>query len=72
MEIKRSGSRPSGKGPAEWFTGTVKVDPLFSPPDPARVAGAHVTLEPRARTALHTQPLGQTLIIMSGLGWVQR
>jgi quercetin dioxygenase-like cupin family protein len=72
MEIKRSGSQPSGKGPAEWFTGTVRVDPLFSPPDPARVAGALVTFEPGARTAWHTHPLGQTLIVMTGLGWVQR
>jgi quercetin dioxygenase-like cupin family protein len=72
MEITRSGSQPSGKGPAEWFTGTVRIDPLFSPPDPARVAGAHVTFEPGARTAWHTHPLGQTLIVTSGLGWVQR
>jgi quercetin dioxygenase-like cupin family protein len=72
MEIKRSGSRPSGKGPAEWFTGAVRVDPLFSPPDPARVAGALVTFEPGARTAWHTHPLGQTLIVMSGCGRAQR
>jgi quercetin dioxygenase-like cupin family protein len=72
MEIKRSGSQPSGKGPAEWFTGSVRIDPLFAPPDPARVAGAHVTFEPGARTAWHTHPLGQTLIVTSGLGWVQR
>ena len=64
MEIKRSGSQPSGKGPAEWFTGAVRIDPLFSPPDPARVAGALVTFEPGARTAWHTHPLGQTLIVM--------
>ena len=63
MEIKRAGSQPSGKGPAEWFTGTVRIDPLFSPPDPARVAGALVTFEPGARTAWHTHPLGQTLIV---------
>ena len=72
MEIKRSGSQPSGKGPAEWFTGAVRIDPLFAPPEPARVAGAHVTFEPGARTAWHTHPLGQTLIVTSGLGWVQR
>lgn len=72
MEIRQSGSQPSGKGPADYFTGTVGIDPLFSPPDPARVAGALVTFEPGARTAWHTHPLGQTLIVMSGLGWVQR
>jgi len=72
MEIKRSGSRPSGKGPAEYFTGTVRVDPLFEAPGPARVRGASVTFEPGARTAWHTHPLGQTLIVMSGLGWAQR
>ena len=72
MEIKRSGAQPSAKGPAEWFTGTVRVDPLFSPPDPARVSGALVTFEPGARTAWHTHPLGQTLIVTSGCGWVQR
>jgi quercetin dioxygenase-like cupin family protein len=72
MEIKRSGAQPSGKGPAEYFTGTVRIDPLFSPPDPARVAGALVTFEPGARTAWHTHPLGQTLIVTTGLGWVQR
>jgi quercetin dioxygenase-like cupin family protein len=72
MEIRRSGAQPSGKGPAEYFTGIVRIDPLFSPPDPARVAGALVTFEPGARTAWHTHPLGQTLIVMTGLGWVQR
>ena len=72
MEIRRSGSQPSAKGPTEYFTGTVRIDPLFSPPEPARVAGALVTFEPGARTAWHTHPLGQTLIVMSGLGWVQR
>ncbi len=72
MNITRSGTQDSGKGPADWFTGTVRVDPLFSPPDPARVAGALVTFEPGARTAWHTHPLGQTLIVMTGLGWVQR
>ena len=72
MDIKRNGSRPSGKGPAEYFTGAVRVDPLFEAPEPARVRGAHVTFEPGARTAWHTHPLGQTLIVTSGLGWVQR
>jgi quercetin dioxygenase-like cupin family protein len=72
MEIRRSGSQPSGKGPADYFTGTVRIDPLFSPPDPARVAGALVTFEPGARTAWHTHPFGQTLIVTTGLGWVQR
>jgi quercetin dioxygenase-like cupin family protein len=72
MEIKRVGSRPSGKGPADWFTGTVRIDPLFDAPDPARVAGASVTFEPGARTAWHTHPLGQTLIVTSGCGWAQR
>jgi len=72
MEIKRVGSEPSGKGPAEWFTGTVRIDRLFSAPDPARVAGASVTFEPGARTAWHTHPLGQTLIVTAGCGWVQR
>ena len=72
MEIKRSGSEASRKGPADWFTGSVRIDPLFQAPEPARVGGAHVTFEPGARTAWHTHPLGQTLIITSGLGWVQR
>ena len=72
MDIKRSGSQPSGKGPAEYFTGTVRIDPLFEAPAPARVFGACVTFEPGARTAWHTHPLGQTLIVTSGLGWVQR
>jgi quercetin dioxygenase-like cupin family protein len=72
MEIKRSGSAASRKGPADWFTGSVRIDPLFQAPEPARVGGAHVTFEPGARTAWHTHPLGQTLIITSGLGWVQR
>jgi quercetin dioxygenase-like cupin family protein len=71
-EIKRSGSQPSNKGPADWFTGTVRIDPLFQAPDPARVACASVTFEPGARTAWHTHPLGQTLIVTSGVGWVQR
>src|SRR4028119_590881 len=72
MEIKRAGSQPSGKGPAEWFTGAVRVDPLFQAADPARVAGALVTFEPGARTAWHTHPLGQTLVVTSGFGWAQR
>jgi len=72
MEINRSGSRPSGKGPAEWFTGTVRIDPLFNAFDPARVQGGSVTFEPGARTAWHTHPLGQTLLVTSGLGRVQR
>jgi quercetin dioxygenase-like cupin family protein len=72
MDIKRSGTDPSGKGPAEWFTGAVRIDPLFSPPEPSRAAGALVTFEPGARTAWHTHPLGQTLIVMSGRGLVQR
>ena len=72
MEIKRIGSQASGKGPADWFTGTVRIDPLFTAPDPARVVGASVTFEPGARTAWHTHPLGQTLIVTAGLGWVQR
>jgi quercetin dioxygenase-like cupin family protein len=72
MDIIRVGSQPSGKGPAEWFTGTVRIDPLFQAPDPARVAGASVTFEPGARTAWHTHPLGQTLVITAGRGRVQR
>ena len=72
MEIKRSGSQPSGKGPAEYFTGTVRVDPLFSAPAPARVLSLSVTFEPRARTAWHAHPLGQTLIVTAGCGRVQR
>src|SRR3982074_219928 len=69
MEIKRNGSQPSNKGPADWFTGTVRVDPLFKAPDPARVSGASVTFEPGARSAWHTHPLGQTLIVTAGCGW---
>jgi quercetin dioxygenase-like cupin family protein len=72
MEIKRGGSQPSGKGPADYFTGSVRVDPLFQAPDPARVAGASVTFEPGARTAWHTHPLGQTLIVTAGCGRAQR
>jgi quercetin dioxygenase-like cupin family protein len=72
MEIKRSGSQASGKGPADYFTGAVRIDPLFQAPEPARASGASVTFEPGARTAWHTHPLGQTLIVTSGFGWVQR
>jgi quercetin dioxygenase-like cupin family protein len=72
MDIKRSGSEPSQKGPAEWFTGTVRLDPLFRAPDPARAAGSSVTFEPGARTAWHVHPLGQTLIVISGSGLTQR
>ena len=72
MEIKRSGSQPSQKGPAEYFTGTVRIDPLFQPNAPARAAGAYVTFEPCARSAWHTHPLGQVLIVTSGVGRVQR
>lgn len=72
MQIIKGGSNPSNKGPAEWFTGTVRVDPLFSAEAPSRVAGAHVTFEPGARTNWHTHPLGQTLIVTFGRGWVQR
>jgi quercetin dioxygenase-like cupin family protein len=72
MEIKRNGSQPSSKGPADYFTGTVRIDPLFQAPDPARARGASVTFEPGARTAWHTHPLGQTLIVTAGFGRVQR
>ena len=72
MEIKRAGSQPSGKGPADWFTGSVRIDPLLQPTVPARAAAASVTFEPGARTAWHTHPLGQTLIITSGCGRAQR
>lgn len=72
MEIKRSGSQPSGKGPAEYFTGTVRVAPLIQADAPARIFAASVTFEPGARTAWHTHPLGQTLIVTAGCGLVQR
>jgi quercetin dioxygenase-like cupin family protein len=72
MEIKRAGSQPSLPGPADWFTGAVRLDPLFQAPAPARVAGASVTFEPGARTAWHTHPLGQTLVVTAGCGRVQR
>src|SRR5437588_12216748 len=71
VDIKRSGSQPSGKGPAEYFTGTVRIDPLAQAPAPARVLAVSVTFEPGARTAWHRHPLGQTLIVTSGCGWVQ-
>ncbi len=72
MDIKRNGTQPSSQGPEDWFTGTVRVDPLFQAPDPARASGASVTFEPGARTAWHSHPLGQTLIVTSGCGRVQR
>jgi len=71
IEITRTGSKPSVKGPADWFTGTTRIDPLFDPNESARAGAAHVTFEPGARTAWHTHPLGQRLIVTSGLGWVQ-
>jgi quercetin dioxygenase-like cupin family protein len=71
MQLKRAGSQPSTRGPAEWFTGTVRIDPLHSAPDPSRVSCASVTFEPGARTNWHTHPLGQTLIVTSGFGWTQ-
>src|SRR5262249_43490272 len=72
MDIKRSGSQPSARGPVEYCTGAVRIDPLFEAPEPARVRGASVTFEPGARTAWHTHPLGQMLIVASGFGWLQR
>ncbi len=72
MDITRSGSQPSGKAPAEYFTGAVRIDPLFQAPDPAHVSGSSVTFEPGARTAWHSHPLGQTLIVTAGCGRVQR
>jgi quercetin dioxygenase-like cupin family protein len=72
MDITRSGSKPSERGPSEWFTGTVRIDPLFRAPDPARAAGASVTFEPGARTAWHLHPFGQTLIVIAGCGRAQR
>jgi quercetin dioxygenase-like cupin family protein len=72
VEIKRSGTQPSSKGTADYFTGTVRVDPLFNPPAPARAFGVSVTFEPGARTAWHSHPLGQTLIVTAGCGWAQR
>ena len=72
MEIKKNGSQASIKGPEAWFTGTVRIDPLFSKAEPARASGGKVTFEPGARTAWHTHPLGQTLIVTAGSGLVQR
>ncbi len=72
MEITRAGSTPSQKGSPDWFTGNVRMDPLTAPPEPARVAASSVTFEPGARTAWHTHPLGQTLVIVSGVGRAQR
>ena len=72
MNIQRAGTQASGKGPADWFTGAVRIDPLFQSPEPARAVGASVTFEPGARTAWHTHPLGQTLIVTAGAGWAQQ
>jgi quercetin dioxygenase-like cupin family protein len=72
MKLQRAGSQPSAKGPADWFTGTVRIDPLFPVTAPARTAANNVTFEPGARTAWHTHPLGQTLIVTAGFGWAQR
>jgi quercetin dioxygenase-like cupin family protein len=72
MQITRTGSQPSQKGPEDWFTGLVRIDPLFSANDARRAAAALVTFEPGARTAWHTHPLGQTLIVTTGFGWAQR
>ena len=72
MDIKRVGTEASTKGPADWFTGAVRVETLVQAPEPARVAAANVTFEPGARTAWHTHPLGQTLIVTAGCGWTQR
>jgi quercetin dioxygenase-like cupin family protein len=72
MKVTRNGSQPSSKGPSDWFTGTVRIDQPIAAPDPARVNGAVVTFEPGARTAWHTHPLGQTLIVTAGFGWAQR
>jgi quercetin dioxygenase-like cupin family protein len=72
MEIKRAGTQASTRGPSEWFTGTVRIDPLHTAPDPARVQCACVTFEPSARTAWHTHPLGQTLVVISGCGRARR
>lgn len=72
MDIKRAGSQPSRPGPADYFTGSVRVDPLVEPPEPARIVAASVTFEPGARTAWHTHPLGQTLVVVAGCGHAQR
>ena len=71
MELKRAGSQASQKGPEAWFTGTVRIDPLSNPPPPARAGSAYVTFEPGDRTAWHTHPLGQTLVVTAGCGWTQ-
>ena len=71
MDVQRIGTRPSAKVPPDWFTGTVRIDPLFDRAEPSRVAGASVTFEPGARTAWHTHPLGQTLVVTAGCGWAQ-
>jgi quercetin dioxygenase-like cupin family protein len=71
LNIQRAGTQASGKGPADWFTGAVRIDPLFQAREPARSVGASVTFEPGARTAWHTHPLGQTLIVTGGAGWAQ-
>jgi|SRR6516225_1690578 quercetin dioxygenase-like cupin family protein len=71
MEIRKSGSQASGRGPAGWFSGSVRIDPLFEAPEPARMRAASIAFEPGARTAWHTHPLGQTLIVTSGIGWAQ-
>jgi quercetin dioxygenase-like cupin family protein len=71
MEIKRNGTRPSAKGPSDYFTGSVRIDPLFDAADSSRASGAYVTFEPGARSAWHTHPLGQVLIVTSGVGWTQ-
>ena len=72
MDVKRNGTQPSRPGPADWFIGTVRIDPLFQPTGPARTGGSSVTFEPGARTAWHAHPVGQTLVVTAGLGWVQR
>jgi len=72
MDIKRSGTQPSSEGSPDYFTGSVRIDPLFSAHEPARASGAYVTFEPGARSAWHTHPLGQTLVVTAGCGWVQR
>jgi quercetin dioxygenase-like cupin family protein len=72
MQITKAGSKPSVKGPEHWFTGSVRIDPLFESNDARRGASANVTFEPGARTAWHTHPLGQTLIVTAGSGWIQR
>lgn len=72
MEIRKNGSQPSARGPANYFTGTVRIDAPFNATTPARVGGATVTFEPGSRTAWHTHPLGQTLLVVSGRGWAQR